>query len=203
VSSTNRGAARVTNDYYPTPAWAVRAILPWLIVPGVNVRRRILEPACGEGAIANEIVAHGIPATSLTLVDVSPLADAAPRPDGARYERADFLQWAPAARERGEQFDLIITNPPYTLALEFVQAALTLAGPTGRVVMLLRLNFLGSQKRAAWMRAHTPDIFVLPKRPSFVGQGTDSCEYAWFRWWGTQPDDHGRVRVLELPTEGA
>lgn len=32
------------------------------------------------------------------------------------------------------------------------------------------------------MRSHTPDIYVLPNRPSFSGKGTDSIEYAWFVW---------------------
>lgn len=53
------------------------------------------------------------------------------------------------------------------------------------VCMLLRVNFLGSQKRAAWMRANTPSVYVLPKRPSFKSDGkTDATEYAWFLWDG-------------------
>ena len=49
--------------------------------------------------------------------------------------------------------------------------------------MLLRLNWLGSEDRAAWLRRHPPSVYVLPNRPSFVeGGGTDATEYAWFIW---------------------
>ena len=70
-------------------------------------------------------------------------------------------------------------NPPYAAALEFVQHAMRFAP---LVVMLLRLNWLASAKRAEWMRGHTPSVFVLPDRPSFVGTGGDATDYAWLVW---------------------
>jgi hypothetical protein len=80
-------------------------------------------------------------------------------------------------------------NPPYTHAEEHIELCMRVAA---RVVVLLRLNFLGSAKRADWLRAHTPDIAVLPNRPSFHASGrTDSVEYAWFTWPG-----EGRYTVL-------
>jgi hypothetical protein len=75
--------------------------------------------------------------------------------------------------------DVIIMNPPYKLAMEFVEHAIESAGVT---VCLLRLAFLASQKRAAFWREHPADVYVLPKRPSFTGGGTDSTDYAWFVW---------------------
>ena len=49
--------------------------------------------------------------------------------------------------------------------------------------MLLRLNFLGSRKRAKWWRERRPEVYVSPARPSFSPDGrTDSTEYAWFIW---------------------
>lgn len=68
--------------------------------------------------------------------------------------------------------------------------------------MLLRLNFLGSQRRAAWLRAWTPDVYVLPRRPSFTGRGTDSCEYAWCVWHEDRRGPRGSVEVLELEEGG-
>ena len=35
------------------------------------------------------------------------------------------------------------------------------------------------------MRAKPPDVFVLPDRPSFTGEGSDSADYAWFVWPST------------------
>ena len=48
--------------------------------------------------------------------------------------------------------------------------------------MLLRLNFLGSQGRATWLRADQPSFWLTPRRPSFINGRTDSIEYAWFIW---------------------
>ena len=48
---------------------------------------------------------------------------------------------------------------------------------------LLRINFLGSQKRYDFWQQFPPDgLYVLSKRPSFTGKGTDSIDYAWFVW---------------------
>lgn len=82
---------------------------------------------------------------------------------------------------RDPQVDLIITNPPFSLALQFLEKSLSEA-PT--VVYLLRLRFLASVKRGAWWHMHPPTHqFVLSKRPSFTGDGrNDSADYAWFAW---------------------
>ena len=56
-------------------------------------------------------------------------------------------------------------------------------GLSTTVIMLLRINFLSSQKRYDFWQQFPPDgLFVLSKRPSFTGTGTDSQEYAWFVW---------------------
>jgi hypothetical protein len=84
-------------------------------------------------------------------------------------------------------------NPPFALAQEFIQHTLTMAE---QVVFLLRLSFLESQKREHFFaRVGVPDVFVLPERPSFTGEGTDACAYAWMRWQRDGKQD-GRIRIL-------
>ena len=77
--------------------------------------------------------------------------------------------------------DAVVTNPPFSLAQEFVTKALTEA-PV--VIMLLRVGFLGSQKRQEWLNKNKPtSLIILSKRPSFTEDGkTDGAEYAWFVW---------------------
>jgi len=95
-------------------------------------------------------------------------------------------------------FDVAITNPPFSIAPLVLQRLL---GISRNVVMLLRLNYMGSQKRVAFLRDHMPDASVLPNRPVFgpnkVGKlGTDSIEYAWFSWQAEYPQIVGRLILL-------
>src|SRR6516162_8138921 len=94
-------------------------------------------------------------------------------------------------------YDLIITNPPYSKSLEFIQRAISLRSEHGAVAMLLRLNFLCSQQRASWrMRSNTPTgLYPSPRRPDFTGGGGDATEYARFVWDDLSP------RIVILGTE--
>ena len=63
-----------------------------------------------------------------------------------------------------------------------------------QVCMLLRLNFLASESRCEWMQNNTPDVYVIPNRPSFKGKGSDACEYGWFLW---DCQSTGRLFILD------
>lgn len=184
MSATNRTlGVREQHDFYETPEWLTRAFLPALW-PSIRSNPRVLEPACGLGAISRIVTEEWrVAVDEMDLIDY-----------GTGAEVGDFL----TADLSGLEYDLVITNPPYRLAQEFVMKALTLA-PV--VAMLLRVNFLGGQKRAAWLRQHTPAIFVTPRRPPFSlnkhgKPGTDATEYAWFVW-GIEP----RIVILDTETE--
>jgi len=145
-----------------------------------------LEPAAGDGAIIRAVARMDVTwiAAEKRAVELGPLFRLT-----APVCIVDFLAWQPPCR-----LTVAITNPPYSLAMEFVEHALTMAD---NVAMLLRLNFLASEKRAGFMRAHPPDVYVLPNRPSFTPDGkTDSIEYAWFVWPQGVRRTGGMVRVL-------
>ncbi len=137
---------------------------------------RILDPGCGTGAILRAMGAAFPENEIVGLEKDQARFDAASASTDLPVMRGDFFLHA-------EKYDLIISNPPYSHALEFVQHALTLAP---LVCMLLRLPWLASQRRAAWHRENPAHVNVLPKRPSFTADGkTDATEYAWFIW-GTE-----------------
>lgn len=163
--------SRRENDYYPTPPWCVLRLLD-----AVRVEGRILEPAAGDGAIIRALRLGGAKVTHVTAVDIDH------RHVGALAACADEVITGDAlglSRMR-EPYDAIVTNPPYSLAFEFACWAV---GRAHLVAMLLRLSFLGSVRRAAWLQAFTPSVLVLPNRPSFTSDGqTDSSDYAWFVW---------------------
>jgi phospholipid N-methyltransferase len=176
MSATNRGAIREPLDAYPTPDWLIEAMIE-------HLRRyrpqSILEPAAGDGAIVRAL-RQAFPDAEIVIGDIN--------------QGQDFLK-----HEYSGQFDLIMMNPPYRLALAFIKRALELRTPLGAVVMLLRLDFLGAQWRAAWWRTHKPSgIYITPRRPRFVGNGNDATEYAWFEW--SPYPSHG-LKLEFLPTE--
>lgn len=81
------------------------------------------------------------------------------------------------------KYDVIIGNPPFSLAQEFVEKSLGLLDDHGVLVFLLRTSLLESQKRYAfWQKHPLSGLLVLSNRPSFTGKGTDATSYAWFIW---------------------
>ena len=187
MSSTNRGGSRSPADYYPTPHWCVRRLLEEVALPG----GRWVEPCAGDGDII-EAVQRVRPDIQWSANEVREecqgrLTDLV---GAAQVNIRDTLDWTPSERPA-----VAITNPPFRLAMEMVQWCIHNADVA---ILLLRLNFIGTAKRAPFMREHPPDVYVLPNRPSFTGKGTDSIEYAWFVWDSRRTaEPHGRVRVLE------
>lgn len=206
MSATGRnlaGSERRADDFYSTPAWCVRALLRGVDLP----RRKWLEPCAGNGAIVRA-VADEIDCIDWTLCELrgdelrmnGALLQTLLCVEDSEYQDVkgmhvgDFLTLPSFVAITGQpkRFDVCIGNPPYSLAQEFVNQAL---GCSRIVCFLLRLNFLGSQKRATWLRANTPSVLVLPRRPSFTDDNkTDATEYAWF-CWGL--DAVPRVAVLD------
>jgi hypothetical protein len=154
VSATNRGSTRIAQDLYETPEWAVNLILEKIDQPRILTS---LEPCMASGRIYNLL--PGIK----SWCELS---------KGVDYLSAQF---------DSNQFDLIITNPPFSLALPFLVKSLEEAKT---VVYLLRLEFLGSAKRKSFWDQFPPShLYVLSNRPSFTkDNGTDMTEYAWFVW---------------------
>jgi len=127
--------------------------------------------------------------SDITTVDI--------RPDSrAVLNGVDYLTW-----KAPQKYGTIITNPPFVRAQEVIEKALTEVVEGGLVVMLLRLNFFGGQKRVAFWEAHPPvAAFVHSRRLSFTdNRMTDSIEYMHCVW--TVP--HGNKRDARIITLGA
>jgi len=158
MSATKRGAKRHESDFYATPESAFLPLLPFIMeVVDHYGRGQVWDPACGDGRLIKSMRKAGIEAGGSDLnVDY------------------DFL------KDEGNHL-FVVTNPPFSLALEFCNHAIQHAD---HAFMLLRLNFLASKKRRDWWNAHKPDaLFILSERPSFTENGkTDATDYAWFYW---------------------
>lgn len=164
------------NDLYETPTCAVEALLAAQPLP-----HRIWEPACGPGAIARVLRAHGHDVFASDLIDYNS--------HDQNASRIDFL----LERAPPSGYDCIVTNPPYRLADDFVRHATDLVGT---VVMLLRLAFLEGQGRTDILENKgLARVLVFRKRLPMMHradwqgpQASSSTAFAWFIW---QRDHHG------------
>ena len=188
MSSTNRSDARRKDDFYSTPAWVTRAILPHL-----PKRGDVLDPCAGDGSLLEVL---GAASDDVRGIEIDEGRSLACRSKIIRCVTGDALamSWSSPA--------LIITNPPFSLAMEFVVKSLVTALPYGgTVAMLMRINWLASQERAAFHKAYPSDVYVLPRRPSFTGDGKcDSTDYGWFLW---APGSGNRWYVLDVEARNA
>ncbi len=163
---------RILNDAYYTPATAIAPIYA-VISSYARSALRIWDPAAGNNDIVRYFAERGIDSVDSDIVSGHDFLDASTHKEILEY----YLP-----------IDAIITNPPYNLAEEFVTTALDLMYSKNNsirlVAMLLRLNFLGSQKRHDWWQTRLPNtIIALSCRPSFTNDGkTDATDYAWFVW---------------------
>lgn len=196
MSSTNRSKLREEHkeDYYVTPQWCVREFLnAWekdsCKISGLPSDALILDPCAGGDRIN--------PMTYPTVLQewgINPITMDLRSDSPCQFPGEDFL----TADLMDLKFDMIITNPPYNLAVPMIERALELVKPMGWVVMLLRVNFLGAQKRGEWWQTHMPESkWTHSKRPCFYPdnwrelmpwlekKGTDSTEYAHYVWQKT------------------
>ena len=182
MSATGRGTERRESDFYATPSWTVRRLLEAPIVARLMGRKRglILDPCAGDGALirAARSVLPGYTFSAIELREDmrQPLSQAMQA--GESLAIANYL-------ETDTEADYIITNPPYSLAQEFIVKA---RHDASCVFMLARLNFLASKLRYSFWKEHRPwGVFVLPNRPSFDDRKpgkTDATEYCWMAFNG-------------------
>jgi hypothetical protein len=151
-------------DFFPTPAWATRALIEHERFEG-----EIWECACGDGAMSRVLEAAGHKVRASDLY-----------PRGYGEAGVDFLKAARPA-------DNIVTNPPYNVAEAFVAQGVRLARK--KFALLLRLAFLEGANRASTIFLKSPPsrVWVFSERITFymkdaarAGNGTTA--YAWFVW---------------------
>lgn len=180
MSATNRGSERQPLDAYYTPDDLAARLVGLLPIQPWDV---CLEPHCGGGAFVRALAAK---AGTVGAMDLDPNAPGLAFSDRRwRWPGTDFLltTWP-----RRGLIRWVVGNPPYSGFELHVDHALSMSHD---VVFLLRLAVLESQKRAPmWQRWPLRKVWVLSRRPSFTGGGTDSAAYGWFwfdRGWVGAP----------------
>lgn len=172
-ASNHSDTEREVNDYYATPPSAVEMLLEL-----ENFSKSIMEPACGQGHIAEVLKSHGYTVCATDLVN-----------RGYGVCGVDFFNI-------NEPTDMdIITNPPYSMAKEFVEHAMEIVTDGHKVAMFLKLTFLEGQGRRELFRKYPPKIvYVSTSRIGCAKNGefkkdkngnlkADSAvAYCWYVW---------------------
>lgn len=165
VAMAGAGGARVAHDFYPTEPAATVALLEnhWFFANSEGSRPLIHEPACGDGAISKVLVERNLSVYSTDLID-----------RGYGISGIDFLQ-------SGTQYPVVITNPPFYLAEEFIRKALECG--CAHVFMLLKSTFFHARKRQALFDdTCLRSIMPLTFRLDWTGQGQPTMECSWYHW---------------------
>jgi len=157
--------ARKSNDFYPTPTWAVEAL-----VKREDFYGDIWEPACGDGAISKVLERAGYNVISSDLID-----------RGYGCAGIDFLKSSAV-------HDNIITNPPFTLCSEFIGKSKQSA--SRKIAMFLKTTALeGSKRYTMWVDTAFPfaRMYQFVNRVNFEkDEGTHKSggmmAFAWFIW---------------------
>jgi hypothetical protein len=184
-----RDANRADHDFYRTSPEAVLPLFRVEEFPGV-----VWEPACGDGAISKILEARPnvIEVISTDLVD-----------RGYGTAGVDFLkcEWpreeTPAAECSGRRggfryvVDHVITNPPYSLAVEFALRVLEedRLPPGGKLALFCRTLFLEGQRRHKRLfqpfppsRVWTHRARVPMARGPDMKMATGLISFSWFVW---------------------
>lgn len=178
LAGSNSSLGRVDNDYYATDPKAVKQLFNTF---AINKRiNSFLEPCVGGGNIANKVIGILKPNTTkfIDIVDRG----------YPNTEVADYLTYS-----SDEKFDLIMTNPPYSLGQEFVNKSMSMLNKDGYLIMFLKIQFLEGMKRKSMFNKYPPKyIYVFRKRMGTWRNGEEFDEdgkhrsttmcHAWFVW---------------------
>ena len=155
-----------TKETFRTPLWIWQELIrqhKYLI------RGDVLDPSAGCGSLMAEIIKEN--KKSHTLCDVRK----------AEYKQwkliklhkviskdnmviADFLK-----HKFNRKYNSIITNPPFSNAIGFIEKSIKLLKKGGYATFLQRLDFLASLKRSKWFQtAPLKYVIVITKRPTWL-----------------------------------
>ena len=168
---------RSEHDYYATPKQDTNNFLDLIFKDKVisTEIETILEPAGGGGHMV-DVVKERFPLATVESLDILP-------------KREDIAQGDFLTDTIEDKYDLVITNPPFKIAKEFINKSLSVSNRY--VMMYLKLQFLEGKTRKEWF-SNVPlkYVYVYSYRSNPMKNGKDRDEngkkwastmaFAWF-----------------------
>lgn len=179
INKNGTTSEREAADYYTTDPTAVDQFVKHIteirgLITGKYFFNTILEPACGCGNISKVLQSHGYEVISSDLHD-----------RGFGVSGVDFLDSITVP----ERCNTIITNPPYSLANEFILHAMDILPNFGRYYALMNLSYLTGIQRheTIYKKGYLRAIHIYPHRTNCyknnINTGHSSpVNYAWFEF---------------------
>lgn len=176
--NTNVLERNTKTETYRTPAYSYTPLLDyrpeWFVGSG-------FDPSAGDGRMIAEIINRGNQSTHYAndiREEELPKMKAVFGDADVRTTIGDYL-----ADPKPPEANFFITNPPFTLAVDFIKKAQThIKGP---ICILQSVAFQGTAKRSAWLKTSGLSyVLNLPKRPKWeVDVGvthSNIWDFAWF-----------------------
>lgn len=174
-------------DDFPTPPWATRTfyryVMPWLgYEPPVVAHMRAWEPCAGR-CIMSEVMQefHNPPVFASDVHDY-----------GYGNAVGSFVGQGADRIEAPPDAQLLVTNPPFKLAIETVERALVEPG-VRIVAMLLRTSWIETEERYRLFRRRPMTAFCpfSGRVPMIKGRwdpwASTATAYSWFVWVKDRP----------------
>lgn len=172
-------------DFYETSKEAVDELVEHYLKSIFTSDVQILEPCCGDGAIAKALGGRGY--RNVWCNDLDPARAGHTHLDARTH---DFARPVPGF----VPVNAVVTNPPFNQAFDILK---NLHPQVPAIALLLRLTFLEPTKdRGPWLAKYPPNKLIVLPRHSFTGDGkTDSVTCAWMIWDMYFPDRDGVIIV--------
>lgn len=178
---------------FRTPDYATTTLLNYL--PEITDGRAVIDPSAGDGRMMRQIVNRGSFGHHC-LCDIEASEAELWKTHGqtawVQHHIGSYLNFNP-----GREFGAMLTNPPFTLARDFVQHAKQhVFGP---ICILQSVAWVGTQKRSEWLSAKSGLKYMLnlARRPRWeFDDGKPGASNIWdFAWYVFERDFTGQPTI--------